>query len=122
MAVAYERHGDAVYRFALRLCGQQRAEEVTHEVFGALWRDPRNFDLSTGSLRMPLLLRAHGQSVIGHRISGLCELPFAEDLAIALAHFGGYSYQQVAAAVHQPNAAVAADMLAGLRRLDTESP
>ena len=121
LAEAYERYGEAVYRFALRLCGRQRAEEVTHEVFLALWRDPKAFELSAGSLRMPLLVMAHGQGLIGERGSSLSRLPDAEHRAIALTHFGGYTYQQVAAAVHQPQAAVAADIFTGLRRLDTKA-
>jgi RNA polymerase sigma-70 factor, ECF subfamily len=117
-AEAYERYGDAVYRFALRLCGQQEAEDVTREVFLGLWRAPNDFEVYAGSLRMALLVRAHGQALIGQRISGLLSrLSDAEHGAIALAYFGEYTYEQVAAAVHLPDAAVAADIHAGLRRL-----
>jgi RNA polymerase sigma-70 factor (ECF subfamily) len=41
----YERHRDAVYRFAYRLLGRSAlAEDVTHDCFLSLIREPRRFD------------------------------------------------------------------------------
>lgn len=48
----YERHRLAVYRFALRLLGEQSAaEDVTHDCFLSLIRQPARFDAERGALR-----------------------------------------------------------------------
>lgn len=48
--VLYERHRLAVYRFALRLLGEQgAAEDVTHDCFLSLIKQPGRFDVERGS-------------------------------------------------------------------------
>lgn len=48
---AYRQESDAVYRYALALCGDPAlAADVTHEAFIALAREPDAFDRSRGSL------------------------------------------------------------------------
>lgn len=48
---AYRQESDAVYRYALALCGDPAlAADVTHEAFVALAREPEAFDRSRGSL------------------------------------------------------------------------
>lgn len=148
-AETYDRHGDGVYGVVRRLCGQHQAEEVTREVFLALWRSAEDFSRSESSLRAALLGEAHRRGVallraeaaahdgettapdsatrgtlptgktVGRLLSGLHE---AEYRVITLAYFGGYTYQEIAVLVEKPEEAVLADIRAGLRRLsDRES-
>jgi RNA polymerase sigma-70 factor, ECF subfamily len=49
LAFLYERHGDLVYRFAIRLSGDRTtAEEVTQDVFIAVIRQADSFDSTRG--------------------------------------------------------------------------
>lgn len=132
-AEAYDRHGNVIYSFAVRLCGTQHAEQVTRQVFLSLWRSPAGFAPSDGSLRMPLLARAHGRATqladedpqgvqLAVRAEGaagdlLSHLPAAERIAIVLAYVGGLTYDQVATMVQRPKDTVAADIRTGLSRL-----
>jgi RNA polymerase sigma-70 factor (ECF subfamily) len=64
LAEAYRRHGGAVHALARRIIrSDPAAEEVTQEVFLALWQHPEKFDAQRGTLRSFLLARAHGKSV-----------------------------------------------------------
>jgi RNA polymerase sigma-70 factor (ECF subfamily) len=48
----YERHRDAVFRFAYRLSGSvELAEDITHDSFLSLMKNPANFSPSRASLR-----------------------------------------------------------------------
>lgn len=48
----YERHRDAVFRFAYRLSGSiELAEDITHDSFLGLMKKPLNFSPSRASLR-----------------------------------------------------------------------
>jgi RNA polymerase sigma-70 factor (ECF subfamily) len=59
----YERHRDAVFRFAYRLLGSTGpAEDVTHDCFLSLLRQPLKFDASRASLRTYLLAAARNLS------------------------------------------------------------
>jgi RNA polymerase sigma-70 factor (ECF subfamily) len=75
----YERHRDAVHRFAYRLTGRQdAAQDVTHECFMSLLRRPEAFDASRAALRTYLLaaarnlafkqLRRQGQEIANEEI------------------------------------------------------
>ena len=51
MALLYERHGDLVFRFAMRLSGNRTtAEEVTQDVFVSMIRQAGSFDSTRGQL------------------------------------------------------------------------
>jgi len=64
LAEAYRRHGGAVLALARRVLGSADfAEEVTQEVFVALWDAPERFDPGRGALRTYLMTRAHGRAV-----------------------------------------------------------
>jgi RNA polymerase sigma-70 factor (ECF subfamily) len=59
----YERHRDAVFRFAYRLLGSSGlAEDVAHDCFLSLLRQPGKFDASRASLRTYLLAAARNLS------------------------------------------------------------
>ncbi len=63
LAEAYRRHGGGVYALARRLLGDERAEEITQDVFVRLWELPQRFDPGRGSLRAFLLAQTHGRAV-----------------------------------------------------------
>src|SRR5207247_9319899 len=50
--VLYERYRDPIFRFAYRLLGSvEAAEDVTHDCFLSLIKEPGRFDSSRASLR-----------------------------------------------------------------------
>lgn len=67
----YERHRNAVFRFAYRLLGSaEMAEDVTHDCFLSLIRRPGNFDPSRAQLRTYLYAAARNLSLKYFRNSG----------------------------------------------------
>ncbi|HYJ47962.1 MAG TPA: sigma-70 family RNA polymerase sigma factor [Pyrinomonadaceae bacterium] len=55
----YERHRDAVFRFAYRMLGStELAEDVTHDCFLSLLKRPASFDPGRASLKTYLLAAA----------------------------------------------------------------
>jgi RNA polymerase sigma-70 factor (ECF subfamily) len=72
LAEIYSRYGSSVYGVARSLCVEKVAEDVTHEVFLALWKSPDSFDPDRGSLRSHLLAVAHRHAVNQMR-SAPCE-------------------------------------------------
>jgi RNA polymerase sigma-70 factor (ECF subfamily) len=67
----YERHRDAVFRFAYRMLGASaQAEDVTHDCFLSLIRRPEGFDESRATLRTYLLGAARNLSLKSLRRQG----------------------------------------------------
>lgn len=67
----YERHREAVFRFAYRLLGSvEQAEDVTHDCFLSLIRKPENFRAERGSLKTYLLAAARNLALKHFRGSG----------------------------------------------------
>lgn len=62
-ADAYRDHHGAITAVARRVCGPDRAVDVTQDVFITLWSDPGKFDPNRGSLRSYLLVLAHHRAV-----------------------------------------------------------
>jgi RNA polymerase sigma-70 factor, ECF subfamily len=66
----YERHRNAVFRFAYRLLGSaEAAEDVTHDCFLSLIRRPEGFEPSRGGLRTYLYAAARNLSLKHFRSS-----------------------------------------------------
>jgi RNA polymerase sigma-70 factor (ECF subfamily) len=76
----YERHRDHVFRFAYRLLGSEElAEDVAHDCFLSLLRQPKRFDPSRASLKTYLLAAARNLAMKHFR--GVREDVALEDLA-----------------------------------------
>jgi RNA polymerase sigma-70 factor (ECF subfamily) len=61
---AYRRHAAMVWGIARRVTQDTMiADEITQEVFLALWREPTRFDAARGSLRAWLATLAHRRAV-----------------------------------------------------------
>jgi RNA polymerase sigma-70 factor (ECF subfamily) len=62
--VLYERYRDPIFRFAYRLLGSaEAAEDVTHDCFLSLIKDPGRFDASRASLRTYIYAAARNLAV-----------------------------------------------------------
>ncbi|MFI6496997.1 sigma factor [Nonomuraea typhae] len=67
---AYDAYAPYVYGVAVKVTGSTAAaEEVTQEVFVALWERPGAFDPRTGSLRSWLVTRSLHVSATRSRVS-----------------------------------------------------
>lgn len=64
MSVLYDRYSRLVYSVALRVLREPAtAEDVMHEVFMQLWRNPRSFTADRGSLGSWLAVVARNRSI-----------------------------------------------------------
>ena len=62
--VVYERHTDAAYSLAYRMCGRRGlAEDVTQDAFLALWRSGQRYDPGRGSVRTWVLGIVHNRAI-----------------------------------------------------------
>jgi len=67
----YERHRNAIFRFAYRLLGSvETAEDITHDCFLSLIRKPGNFDPERASLRTYLYAAARNLALKCFRSQG----------------------------------------------------
>jgi RNA polymerase sigma-70 factor, ECF subfamily len=62
--VIYDRHADAAFSLAYRMCRQRSlAEDVVQEAFLSLWRSGARFDRSRGSVRTWALGIVHNRAI-----------------------------------------------------------
>ena len=62
--ILYERYRDPIFRFAYRMLGSaEAAEDVTHDCFLSLIKEPGRFDSEKASLRTYLYAAARNQAV-----------------------------------------------------------
>ncbi len=63
-AVVYERHADAAFALAFRMCGKRTlAEDVLQDAFFSLWRSHARYDPARGTARMWVLGIVHNRAV-----------------------------------------------------------
>jgi len=63
-AVVYERHTNAAFSLAFRMCGKRAiAEEVVQEAFLSLWRSGAHYDRTRGSVRTWVLGIVHNRAI-----------------------------------------------------------
>jgi RNA polymerase sigma-70 factor (ECF subfamily) len=78
--VILERHADAVFSLAYRMCGTRSlAEDVAQESFLALWRSGVRYDRARGSVRTWALGITHNRAVDTLRRAGVHERRRASD-------------------------------------------
>jgi len=62
--VIYDRHADAAFSLAYRMCAQRAlAEDVVQEAFLSLWRSGSRYDRSRGSVRTWVLGVVHNRAI-----------------------------------------------------------
>jgi RNA polymerase sigma-70 factor, ECF subfamily len=62
--VIYDRHSDAAFSLAYRMCGQRAlAEDVVQEAFLSLWRSGARYDRARGSVRTWVLGVVHNRAI-----------------------------------------------------------
>jgi len=62
--VVFDRHADAAFSVAYRMCGRQSAaEDVVQEAFLSLWRSGARYDRSRGSVRSWVLSVVHNRAI-----------------------------------------------------------
>jgi RNA polymerase sigma-70 factor, ECF subfamily len=62
--VIFDRHADAAFSLAYRMCGRRgTAEDVVQEAFLSLWRSGARYDHSRGSVRSWILGVVHNRAI-----------------------------------------------------------
>lgn len=62
--VIFDRHGDAAFSLAYRMCGSgMRAEDIVQEAFLSLWRACARYDRVRGSVRSWVLSAVHNRAI-----------------------------------------------------------
>src|SRR5437660_8670114 len=62
--VIFDRHGDAAFSLAYRMCGRRAlAEDIVQEAFVSLWRSGGRYDRARGSVRSWVLSVVHNRAI-----------------------------------------------------------
>ncbi len=70
--VLFDRHSDAAFSLAYRMCGRRAmAEDVVQEAFFSLWRSGVRYDPARGSVRAWLLRVVHNRTIDAFRRSAV---------------------------------------------------
>jgi RNA polymerase sigma-70 factor (ECF subfamily) len=81
--VIFERHADAAFSLAYRMCGRSSvAEDVTQEAFLAMWRSGARYDRTRGSVRTWALGIVHNRAIDALRRSGVHDRRSTSDAGI----------------------------------------
>jgi RNA polymerase sigma-70 factor (ECF subfamily) len=81
--VVLERHADAAFSLAYRICGRRSvAEDIAQESFLAVWRSGTRYDRTRGSVRTWALGIVHNRAVDALRRSGAHDRRRASDEGI----------------------------------------
>jgi RNA polymerase sigma-70 factor, ECF subfamily len=81
--VVLERHSDAAFSLAYRICGRRSvAEDVAQEAFLAVWRSAIRYDRTRGSVRTWALGIVHNRAIDALRRSGAHDRRRASDEGI----------------------------------------
>jgi RNA polymerase sigma-70 factor, ECF subfamily len=124
--VIYDRHADAAFSLAYRMCGQRAlAEDVVQEAFLSLWRSRTRYDRNRGSVRTWVLGVVHNRAIDALRRrdeareirDALEQLPDEQSRVIELAYFGGLTHVQIASMLNAPVGTVKGRMRLGLAKM-----
>ncbi len=81
--VVVERHADAAFSLAYRICGRRSlAEDVSQEAFLAVWRSGQRYDRTRGSVRTWALGIVHNRAIDALRRSSVHDRRRASDEGI----------------------------------------
>jgi RNA polymerase sigma-70 factor (ECF subfamily) len=81
--VVLERHADAAFSLAYRICGRRSlAEDIAQEAFLSVWRSGARYDRTRGSVRTWTLGIVHNRAVDALRRSGVHDRRRASDEGI----------------------------------------
>jgi RNA polymerase sigma-70 factor (ECF subfamily) len=81
--VVLERHADAAFALAYRICGRRAvAEDIAQEAFLSVWRSGARYDRGRGSVRTWTLGIVHNRAVDALRRSGVHDRRRASDEGI----------------------------------------
>jgi RNA polymerase sigma-70 factor (ECF subfamily) len=81
--VVLERHSDAAFSLAYRICGRRSlAEDIAQEAFLSVWRSGARYDRTRGSVRTWTLGIVHNRAIDALRRSGVHERRRASDEGI----------------------------------------
>src|SRR6478672_7935649 len=81
--IVLERHADAAFSLAYRICGRRAlAEDIVQDALLAVWRSGSRYDRSRGSVRTWTLGIVHNRAVDALRRSGVHERRRASDEGI----------------------------------------
>lgn len=81
--VVLERHADAAFSLAYRICGRRSvAEDIAQESFLSLWRSGERYDRARGSVRTWTLGIVHNRAIDALRRSGTHDRRRASDEGI----------------------------------------
>jgi RNA polymerase sigma-70 factor, ECF subfamily len=81
--VVYERHANAAFSLAYRMCGSRAAaEDVVQEAFLSLWRSGTRYDRARGSVRTWMLGIVHNRAIDSLRRSVVHDRRRASDEGI----------------------------------------
>jgi RNA polymerase sigma-70 factor (ECF subfamily) len=81
--VVLERHADAAFSLAYRICGRRSlAEDIAQEAFLSVWRSGARYDRARGSVRTWTLGIVHNRAVDALRRSGVHDRRRASDEGI----------------------------------------
>lgn len=81
--IVLERHADAAFSLAYRICGRRTvAEDVAQEAFLSLWRSATRYDRTRGSVRTWALGIVHNRAVDALRRSSVHDRRRASDEGI----------------------------------------
>jgi RNA polymerase sigma-70 factor (ECF subfamily) len=128
---AYREHYPLAYSAAYRvLADAAAAEDVVHDVFAALWRDPSKFDPRRGSLPGYVAMMARSRAVDRVRsrnassaavdrlavLDAVAELPAAQRDAVLMAYGRGLSTAEIAKVAGVPLGTAKSRLRLGLQR------
>ena len=81
--VIYDRHAEAAFSLAMRICSQRAlAEDVTQEAFLSLWRSRARYDRGRGSVRTWVLGIVHNRAIDAVRRRGVRDRGVVHDEGI----------------------------------------
>ncbi len=81
--VIYDRHADAAFSLALRICHQRAlAEDVVQEAFLSLWRSQARYDRGRGSVRTWLLGIVHNRAIDALRRRSVRERGMVDEVGL----------------------------------------